>query len=149
VDNVLGLARTEFIFTRIQEGTQTGGLTQPGQTEQDIPYHVLSCWVRWGGPGGRELSCVLGGRGTGPGERLSGSCGLCCVFSLSVSLLLLFPLFAVLLNCPYPDPPVFCLFLPILPRTPAGGGAAAWPFCYQSQLKYNTASFKINIVVIA
>ena len=33
-----------------------------------------------------------------------------CVFSLSVSLLLLFPLFAVLLNCPYPDPPVSACF---------------------------------------
>jgi len=37
---------------------------------------------------------------------------LCCVFPLSVSLLLLFPLFAVLLNCRYPDPPVSaCFFL--------------------------------------
>jgi len=37
---------------------------------------------------------------------------LFCVFSLSVSLLFLFPFFAVLLNCPYPDPPVFaCFFL--------------------------------------
>ena len=31
-------------------------------------------------------------------------------FSLSVSLLLLFPLFAVLLNCPYPGPTSLCLF---------------------------------------
>jgi len=53
---------------------------------------------------------------------------LFCVFFLSVSLLLLFPLFTVLLNCPYPDPPVFCLFLSILLRTPAGEGAAAWSF---------------------
>jgi len=42
--------------------------------------------------------------------------------------LLLFPLFVVLLNCPYPDPPVFCLFLSILLHTPAGGGVAAWRF---------------------
>jgi len=48
---VLGLARTRLIFTRIQEGTQLGRLTQPGQTEQGIPYHVPSCWV----PGGGEL----------------------------------------------------------------------------------------------
>ena len=45
-------------------------------------------------------------------EGLSGLFGLCCVFSLSVSLLLLFPLFAVLLNCPYPDPPVSACFFP-------------------------------------
>jgi len=38
------------------------------------------------------------------------SVGLFCVFPFSVSSLFLFPLFAVLLNCPYPDSPVFCLF---------------------------------------
>ena len=47
--SVLGLARTGLIFTRIQEGAQPGGLTQPGQTEQCIPYHVPSCWVLGGG----------------------------------------------------------------------------------------------------
>jgi len=72
----------------------------------------------------------------GPGEQLSGSCGLFCVFPLSVLLLLLlFSLFAVLLNYPYPNPPVFCLFLSILFRTPAGGGAATWRFCCQQQPK--------------
>jgi len=46
----------------------------------------------------------------GPRERFC-SAGLFCVFPFSVSLLLLFPLFAVLLNCPYRDPPVSaCLF---------------------------------------
>jgi len=43
-------------------------------------------------------------------ERLCWLCGLCCVFSSSVPLLFLFPLFAVLLNCPYPDPPVSACF---------------------------------------
>jgi len=51
---------------------------------------------------------------------------LCCVFSLSASLLLLFPSFAIPLNCPYPDPPVSDCFLSVLLRTPAGGGAAEW-----------------------
>ena len=53
---VLGLARTGLIFTRIQQGAQPGGLTQPqpGQTEPGIPYHVPSCWVpvRGGRPRG-------------------------------------------------------------------------------------------------
>jgi len=46
--NVLGLARTGLIFTRIQEGAQPGGLTQPqpGQTEPGIPYYVPSCRVQ-------------------------------------------------------------------------------------------------------
>jgi len=65
------------------------------------------------------------------------SCCLFCVFSLSVSLSLLFPLFAVLLNGPFPDPPAFCLFLSILLRTPEGRGAAAWRFCYWPQPNYN------------
>jgi len=51
VDDVLGWARTGLIFTRNQEGTQLGGVTQPGQTEQGIPYHVVSCWVLVGGAG--------------------------------------------------------------------------------------------------
>jgi len=51
VDNVLGSARTGLIFTRIQEGAQPGGLTQPqpGQIEPGIPDHVPSYWVPMGG----------------------------------------------------------------------------------------------------
>jgi len=109
---VLGLARTGLIFTGIQEGTQPGGLTPPGQTEQGIPYHVPSCWVPVGGSWAAELTRGSGAHGDGSGERLCGLCGLCCVFSSSVSLLFLFPLFAVLLNCPYPDPPFSACFFP-------------------------------------
>jgi len=55
-----------------------------------------------------------------PGERVC-CVSLCHIFSLSVSLLFLFPLFAVLLNCPYPNPPVF---LPVSFHSPPhrGGG---------------------------
>jgi len=110
----VGSARTGLIFTRIQEGPQPGGLTQPqpGQTEPGIPYHVLSRWVPVGEATRRELTRSSAACGAGPiRENTSvGSCGLFCVFPLSISLLLLFPLFAVLLNCPYPNPPVFCLF---------------------------------------
>jgi len=134
---VLGLARTGLIFTRIQQGTQPGGLTQPGQTEPGIPYHVPSCWVPVGGAARQELTRGSGVRGASPVQE-SGSVAhvvrvvfspylyRCCYCSL---------LFAVLLNCPYPDPPVFCLFLSILLRTPAGGGVAAWRFCCQWQQK--------------
>jgi len=110
--SVLGLAR--LIFTKIQEGTQLGGLTPPGQTEAGIPYHVPSCWVSVGGSGAAGTHSRLGStrHRSSLGERLSGLCSLCCVFSLSVSLLFLYPLFAVLLNCPYPDPPVSACFFP-------------------------------------
>ena len=103
-----------------------------------------------GGGGGRrrELSLGSGVRGGCAGERLCGSCGLCCVFSLSVSLLFLFPLFAVLLNCPYPDPPVSACFFSILFRTPAGGGAAAWRFCCLPQLNCNTLTSQKLILLL-
>ena len=73
-----------------------------------------------GAAGWRELTHSSGARGAGPGERLSGLCGLCCVFSLSVSLL--FPLFAVLLNCPYPDPPVSACSFPFFSAPRWGEG---------------------------
>jgi len=116
---VLGSARPGLIFTGLQEGAQPGGATPPGQTEQGIPYHVPSCWVPVGGSWGAGTHSRLWSaqRRCGPGERAGLFCGLCsaglfCVFPFSVSLLFLFPLFAVLLNCPYPDPPVSACFFP-------------------------------------
>jgi len=77
---------------------------------------------RWGGAGWWELTHGSGAHGGVRGEWLSGLCGLCCVFSLSVSLLFLFPLFAVLLNCPYPDPPVSACFFPFSSAPRRGEG---------------------------
>jgi len=74
----------------------------------------------------------------GPGERLCGSCGLCHVFSLSVSLLFLFPLFAVLLNCPYPDPPVSACFSPFSSAPLRGEGRPRGAFvvdCSQTRTR--------------
>ena len=110
---VLGLARTGLIFTRIQEGAQPGGLAQPqpGQTEPGIPYHVLSRWVPVGGRHGGNCLAVRERAASVLSGRAGLFCGLFCrVFSLPVSLLLLFPLFAVQLNCPYPDHPVSASF---------------------------------------
>jgi len=108
----LGLARTGLIFTGLQEGAQPGGLTPPGQTEQGIPYHVPSCSVPVGGSWGAGTLSRLGSVQRWRFRRVALLCGLfCSVFSFSVLLLFLFPLFAVLLNCPYPDPPFSaCLF---------------------------------------
>jgi len=119
---VLGLARTGLIFTRIQEGTQPDGVTPPGQTEQGIPYHVPSCWVLVRGSWAAGIHSWLGSAQRQ--EQLSGLRGLCCVFSLSVSLLFLFPLFAVLLNCPYPNPLVSACFFPFSSTCQWGEG---WP----------------------
>jgi len=111
VDNVLGLARTGLIFTKSQEGSQPCRLTPPGQTELGIPYHVPSCWFSVRGELGSGKAVAAREHTAAVGES-SSLCStlLFCVVSLSVSLLFLFPLFAVLLNCPYPNPPFFCLF---------------------------------------
>ena len=105
-------------------------LTQTGQTKQGTRYHVPSCWVPVGelAEGGREsrLGTALG---IGWWELRSAFRCLFCVFSLSV-LLLLFTHFAVLLDCPYPDPWVFAFFFPPPPH-PSGGRvdrATMWPF---------------------
>jgi len=83
---VLGLARTGLIFTRIQEGAQLDGLTQPppGQTEQGIPYHVPSCWALVGGSwvGGTHLAWEC------PAPVLFGRAGLWLVRFMSCFLLI-------------------------------------------------------------
>ena len=99
MDNVLGLARTRLIFTRIQEGAQPGRLTQPqpGQTEQGIPYHAPSCWVPGWGAAQRELTHSSGGL-SGSAVRENGSVvmrfvlciPLICIVVVAVSLCLLF-----------------------------------------------------------
>jgi len=70
-----------------------------------------------GGRRGRSSLAAREGTAAVRCERAVLFCGLCsaglfCIFPFSVSLLLLFPLFAVLLNCPYPDPPVSACFFP-------------------------------------
>jgi len=117
---VQGSARTGLIFTGIQEGTQPGGLTQPGQTEQGIPYHAPSCSVPVGGSWAAGTLSRLGSalrRAVVESGSVFRSV-LFCVFPLSVLLLLLFPLFAVLLNCPYPTHQ----FLPVSFHSPPHRG---------------------------
>ena len=95
--------------------------TWPNRTRYSIP-----CEVTLGSGGGgarRELSRGLGGRGAGPVQE-SGCLGRavhCCVFSLFVPLLFLFPSVCCSVKLPLSRPTSFCLFLFILLRTPAGG----------------------------
>jgi len=126
LDNCLGFGRDRVNF-HLNPGRGTAGewgLTPPGQTEPGIPYHVPSRWVPVGGSWAAGTLSRLGStrQRSGLGERLSGLCGLCCILSLSVSLLFLFPLFAVLLNCPYPDPPVSACFFPFSSAPRQGEG---------------------------
>jgi len=78
---------------------------------------------RWGGAGWQELTRSSGARSAGLVQEIGSlGCVVCVVFSLSVSLLFLFPLFAVLLNCPYPDPQVSACFFPFSSAARRGEG---------------------------
>jgi len=114
VDNVLVLSRTGLIFTGLQEGVQPGGLTQPQPAKQSRVFHTCaSCWVPVGGSWAGGTHSRHGSVQRQQFGRATVLYGLFCrVFSFSVSLFFLFPLFAVLLNCPYPDPPVSAFFFP-------------------------------------
>jgi len=120
---VFGQDRVNFHRT---PGRDTAGRADP--TWPNRAWYSIPCAILLGSGGGE-----LGGKNSlaaweraaaavSQGERLSGLCGLCCVFPLSVSLLFLFPLFAVLLNCPYPDPPVPASFFPFSSAPRRGKG---------------------------
>jgi len=80
--------------------------TWPNRAGYSIPCAVM-LGSGWGEMDGRKSVAAQEHAAAVGGESCSlRSAVLCCVFSLSVSLLFLFPLFAVLLNCPYPNPPL-------------------------------------------
>jgi len=124
------LARTGLIFTGIQEGTQLGGLTPPGQSEQGIPYHVLSCWVPVGGKRGDGTAQERAA--TAVREALSAVCFVLCI-PLFCIVVVTVPFVCCSVKLPLSRPTSFCLFLSILLRIPAGRGGegpqpcAAWP----------------------
>jgi len=134
---VLGSARTGLIFTRIQEGAQPGGLTQPqpGQTEPVIPHHVPSCWVPgWGQHCGNSLAAWKGSAVV-RSERAVLFCGVFLCIPLFCIVVVPVPFVCCSVKLPLSQPTSFCLFLRILLRTPVGGGAAAWRFCCRLQPK--------------
>ena len=98
--------------------------TPPGQTEPGIPYHVPSCWVPMGGSWAAGTLSRLGSARRWRFRRavLWVVRFVLCFLLISVSLLFLFPLFAVLLNCPYPDPPVSACFFPFSSAPRRGEG---------------------------
>jgi len=107
-------------------GTAGGwGLTPPGQTEPGIPYHVRSRWVPVGEGGQRGGNSLAAWGGAAP-VLFRRAAVWVVLFIVVFSPYLYrccscFPLFAVLLNCPYPNPPVF---VPVSFHSPphAGGG---------------------------
>ena len=123
-------------------GTAGGwGLTPPGRTELGVPYPVTSRWVPVGGARRREGTRGLGGRSAGPvsGERLSGlHCSLLCFLLICIVGVPVFPLFAVLLNCPYPDPPVSACFFPFSSAPRRGEGRLRGAFVASCSQNKNT-----------
>jgi len=93
---------------------------------------------QWGGVGRQELTRVSGARSVGPGECLSGLCGLCCVFTCIVVVTV--PFVCCSVKLPLSRPTSFCLFLSILLHTLTGGGAAAGRFCCRLQPNHNIKS---------
>jgi len=85
--------------------------------------HHAGFWL--GRAGWREGTRGCGAHAAAGGESgsvRSAVCVITVVLLLSILVLLLFPLFAVQLNCPYTDPPVFACFFPFSSPTQRGEG---------------------------
>jgi len=96
---------------------------------------------RWGGGGQRELSRGSGVRvRAGPvWERAAlWVVRFVLCFLLICIVVVTVPFVCCSVELPLSRPTSFCLFLPILLRTPAGGGAVTWRFCCWPQPNHNT-----------
>jgi len=126
VDACAGFSQDRVNFHQ-NPGRGTAEWADPTPTWPNRAGYSIPCAVMLGSGGGgwRGRNSLAAREGTAAvrSESVVLFCGFVLYIPLfSVSYLLLFPLFAVLLNCLYPDPPVFCLFLSILLRTSAGEG---------------------------
>ena len=134
------MARTGLIFTRSQEGTQPGRLTQPGQTEQGIPHHVPSRWVLAGGTWAAGSQSRLGST-----RQRVVRVPLC----IPLFVLCILPIGIVVVTVPFVCCSVrtaliptyaflpFSFYSPPRPSGDRGGRAAAWPYSCQPQPNYN------------
>jgi len=141
VQNCPGFGQDRVNFHE-NPGRGTAGWDDPTPSWPNRARYSIPCAVMLGsdgGGGGAGTRSRLGRsqRWCGPRERFC-SAGLFCIFPLSVSLLFLFPLFAVLLNCPYPDPPVSACLFPFSSAPRQGEGQPRGAFvasCSQNQNK--------------
>jgi len=109
-----GFGQDGFNFHR-NPGRGTAG--RAGPTWPDRAGYSIPCAVMLGSGGGElgrgELTCGSGARccGGGRGEQLF--CAICFVLCIPLICIVVVPVpFAVLLNCPYPDPPFSACFFP-------------------------------------
>ena len=120
--------------------------TRPNRTRYSIPCDVTlrSGGGRGAGSGGGNSLTAGGGawHQSCSGERLSGSCGsLSCFLLTCIVVVPVFPLFAVLLNCPYPDPPVSASFFPFSSARRRGEGPPRGAFVAGGSRNQNTHIF--------
>jgi len=94
-----------------------------------IPFVIMPD-SGWRGELGRGKSVAAREREVAAGGESGSLCSalLYFAFSLSVSLLLLFSLFAVLLNGPYPNPAVSACFFPFSSASQRGEGRSRGAF---------------------
>ena len=123
---VLGLARTGLTFTRSQEGTQLGGLSQTGQTEQGIWYHAGFRWGSWQAGGG-----FSSGRSGHAGHQVVGD-AVCillfvlCILRTSIVVVTVF-FICCSVKLPLSWPTSFAFFFPFS-SPPQGGEGQHGPF---------------------
>jgi len=121
-------------------GCGCGGLlTPPGQTEQGIPYHVLSCWVPVGGSWAvgthSQLRSKLWRRFGRPALWVVRF--VLCIPIFCIVVVVTVPFVCCSVKLPLSQPTSFCLFLSILLPPRLGGGAAMWHFCCRPQPNHN------------
>jgi len=136
---VFGQDRVNFHWNPGRGTARRADPTWPNRAGYSIP--CASCWVP-----------VAGNRAVGTHSRLGSSRWqswraalwvvrfvLCFLLICTVAVIVPFACCSVKLPLSWPTR--FCLFLFILLRTAAGGGAAAWCFCCWSQPNYNTCLY--------
>jgi len=135
-----GQDRVNFHRTPGRGTARQADPTWPNRAGYSMPC-ALMLGSRGGDLGDRNsLVARERGRRSSSGERLSVLCGLCCTFLLISIVVVTVPLVCCSVKLPLSLPTSFCLFLSILPCTPAGGGVAAWRFCCRLQPNENSTS---------
>ena len=121
-------------------GRGTAGRADP--TWPNRARYSIPCALTLGFGGGEQAAGTQSRLGRaqrwcGPRERFC-SAGLFCIFPFFCIVVVPVPFVCCSVKLPLSRPTSFCLFLSILLRTPAGGGAAAWRFCCRQQPKART-----------
>jgi len=115
--------------------------TWPNRAGYSIPCAVMLGSGGGGGAAGTHSRLRRAQQWFGPGESGCVLLALFCWFVLCICLICIVvvavPFVCCSVKLPLSQPTSFCLFLSILLRRPAGGGADTWHFCCWSQPNQN------------